>query len=164
MINLIFLFCNLAKLKPLTLQEICRYKIRQTIRQAIEKDQPDYLKVKREMSTYNKIRNVTTTKAIKERRGRTFYGVEEDESDNDDQDIYDSDNDDEFGDEESGSEQSRANPSQTALARFERILRPRIGLNISYARFDRFDNQLRLLIGYLRTKMDFFPSIFKLKS
>lgn len=82
---------------------------------------------------------------------------EDDESDNE-HDIYDTDEDDQLaGDEEessgettttTGRASNATSPNQNALARFERILRPRIGLNISYARFDRFDNQLRLLIGF----------------
>lgn len=143
------------------MQEICRFKIRQTIRQAIEKDNADYYKVKRDMSTYNKNRHVSS-KSTRERRGRTFYGVEQDDDEDDDDDgesnnehdIYDTDEDDELaGDEQdaesSGETRAATNANTNALARFERILRPRIGLNISYARFDRLDNHLRLLIGIL---------------
>lgn len=47
----------------MSLQEICRFKIRQTMRDAIETDDPTYFKVKRDMSTFNKTRNRSTSSA-----------------------------------------------------------------------------------------------------
>lgn len=109
------------------------------------------------MSTFNKNRHVRSSTS--ERRVREYGRGEEDEDENQ-YDLYDSDEDDEFGgDEESGGEgrggaasstttavssSTSTSTSTSAMNRFDRIFRPHLGLNISYA---RFDNQLRLLIG-----------------
>jgi len=45
---------RMPRLNPFSLQEICRFKIRQLIRQTIENDCVDYYKVNREKSTFNK--------------------------------------------------------------------------------------------------------------
>lgn len=43
----------LPKLQPYSLQEMCRFTIRKSIRQSIEKQNEDYFKINREMSTFN---------------------------------------------------------------------------------------------------------------
>lgn len=43
----------LPKLQPYSLQEICRFSIRKSIRQSIEKQNDNYFKINREMSTFN---------------------------------------------------------------------------------------------------------------
>jgi hypothetical protein len=54
----IIIFFSLFKalLQPYTLQEICRFRIRQSIRTSIESQHADYSKINRFMSTYNKDR------------------------------------------------------------------------------------------------------------
>jgi hypothetical protein len=162
-------YSKIAKLKPLTLQEICRFKIRQSIRQSIAEEHTDYYKVTREMSTFNKNRHVRSSTS--ERRVREYGRGEEDEDENQ-YDLYDSDEDDEFGgDEESGGEgrggaassattaassSTSTSASTSAMNRFDRIFRPHLGLNISYA---RFDNQLRLLIGGKSTRLLYIETI-----
>lgn len=44
---------NLPKLQPYTLQELCRFAIRKSIRQSIESQDENYYKIKRELSTFN---------------------------------------------------------------------------------------------------------------
>lgn len=44
---------SLPYLNPYSLQELCRFKIRQSIRTAIEEQDENYFKIKRELSTYN---------------------------------------------------------------------------------------------------------------
>ena len=44
---------SLPHLNPHSLQELCRFKIRQSIREAIEAQDENYYKIKRHLSTYN---------------------------------------------------------------------------------------------------------------
>ena len=100
------------------------------------------------------------------------YGRGEEDEDENQYDLYDSDEDDEFGgDEESGGEgrggaasstttaassSTSTSASTSAMNRFDRIFRPHLGLNISYA---RFDNQLRLLIGGKSTRLLYIETL-----
>lgn len=45
---------SLPKINPLSLQELCRFKIRQAIRESIKAEFPGYYDIKREKSTFNK--------------------------------------------------------------------------------------------------------------
>ena len=98
-----FLFV-LARLNPLSLQDLCRYRIRQTIRGAIETDQPNYYKIDRDMSTFN------------QKRSSKSLNHEESESESSDQDRDDDDEDDEDRNSES---------NDFPLTRFERLFRQR---------------------------------------
>ena len=48
-----FYFILKAKMQPHRLQELCRFKIRECIRQNILREVSDYFEVKREKSTFN---------------------------------------------------------------------------------------------------------------
>lgn len=76
---------------------------------------------------------------------------DEDDNDEDDDDdyenqydLYDSDDDEDVDETIPRDREIDPTGNYTAISRFERIFRPRIGLNIAYA---GFDNHLRLLIG-----------------
>jgi hypothetical protein len=51
--SFVFVLIFLALLNPSSLQQICRFKIRDCIRWSIEKDDSTYYHVKREKSTFN---------------------------------------------------------------------------------------------------------------
>lgn len=118
------------------MQEICRFKIRQCIRQAIEKDNADYYKIKREMSTFNKNRNMKS-------ENKTKPCNNENQTDSDDSENYDDEDDDDDDPNDDLGGGGRGNVRNSSLARFERFFRPRRGQNASYT---TLDNQLRLMI------------------
>lgn len=155
-------YYRLAKLKPLKLQEICRFKIRQTIRRAIEQEDPEYYKIKRDLSTYNKDRLLSCDTAAAsatansedghgnqggsdvddddddddgETSKQYVRGLETDQSDNDYEDDEDEDDDDE-------DEDGLRNTHRSSIAQFERIFRPRRGQTILQS---PFDTQLKLM-------------------
>lgn len=55
---------TLPKLQPHSLQELCRFQIRKSIRQSIETENEDYYKIKREMSTFNPNRDSKRSERI----------------------------------------------------------------------------------------------------
>lgn len=71
---------SMPRLEPLSLQELCRFKIRKTIRESISSEFPTYYDVKREKSTFNKEKSVQKTKSL-------------DIEDNEDDDFSDENND-----------------------------------------------------------------------
>ena len=122
------LLTKTALLNPLKLQDICRYRIRQQIREAIEKEDSEYYKIKREMSTSNerKMESLST-------RGRN--------------EGYDNDYDNDDDAEDSSNEPSG---NEFPLTRYERLFPQR---NRSSTSGSYYENQLRLMIyGELRFK------------
>ena len=117
------MFFFLAQLKPLTLQEICRFRIRQIMRDVIEQENGDYYQIKREMSTFNSQR------------------IEKMKKNREDDCNADEDEEDESN--------AASSASEFPLTRFERLFTPdrrgqidsNIPRNNSY-----FENQLRLMI------------------
>jgi hypothetical protein len=110
-----------ALLNPLKLQDICRYRIRQQIREAIEKENADYYKIKREMSTFNERKMQSLSK-----RGQS--------------EGYDNDYDNDDDAEDSSNEPSG---SEFPLTRYERFFAHR---NRASADGSYYENQLRLMI------------------
>ncbi|CAF0713762.1 unnamed protein product [Brachionus calyciflorus] len=95
----------MPELNPYSLQELCRFKIRQSMRKAIESSDKDYFKIKREKSTYN----------LKRERKTSETRIDESDSSS----STDSGHSEE---EEEESQESR-------MERFERFLRPRLRSN-----------------------------------
>jgi hypothetical protein len=134
----LYLFCNCnysfyeARLKPLTLQELCRFKIRELIRNSIELENPDYFKINRSMSTFNRDRKLSCWKSY------------ENNSDSEDSDDYDEDEEENGGGGGGGgSSAGTAVSTNSSLSQFERFFRPRRGQNLLHT---SFDNRLRLMI------------------
>lgn len=103
-------------MKPFSLQELCRFKIRKTIRESIRSEFPTYYDVKREKSTFNKEKCAHKTKS---------FNNENNEDENED---YSDDN------------------SDFPLTRFERIFSPEYSINASEETANNFESQLRLMI------------------
>lgn len=107
---------SMPRLNPLSLQEICRYKIREQIRAAIHSEYKDYYSVHREKSTFNQNRSEKETDPVDE---------EEKSSDEDEED----------------SEDNNESNDDLPLSRFSRLFTQRnsdVNLNL--------ENQLRLMI------------------
>jgi hypothetical protein len=91
----------------LSLQDLCRYQIRRSIRKKIETEQPNYYKIEREMSTFN------------QKRSNKLISDEENESSESSDQDQDRDDDDEDEDDR------RSETNDFPLTRFERLFRQR---------------------------------------
>ena len=110
-----------AKPKPMSLQEICRYCIRNHLRSVIESEHPDFYKVKRVKSTFNS--------------DFVPKGLDED-------DENDSDNrDDDEGDSNEGS--NNGNDNENIFDNIHQLFLPH---RTTSTRNNHIQNQLRLMI------------------
>lgn len=114
-----------ARINPLSLQELCRFKIRKTIRETIEAESPDYYVIKRQKSNFNTMKKLGNNKeATSAYSSYLNDSQEENESDPDETD--------------------RPN---YPITRFERIFSP--SSNVDFNSND-FEHQIRLMIyGHL---------------
>ena len=104
---------------------MCRFRIRQIMREVIEKEHIDYYQIKREMSTFN-------NKRVEKLKNQRENNIEDEEVDEDDENN------------------SISNEIEFPLTRFERLFTPDRRNQISTNDIPRnnayFENQLRLMI------------------
>lgn len=108
----------LARINPLSLQELCRFKIRRTIRESIEAESPDYYAIKREKTNFN------TTKKLGNIKEATYSSYLNDSQ------------------EEIESDQEETDRPNYPITRFERIFSPNSNVDFN----SNFEHQIRLMI------------------